>query len=100
MGDEPEIDGPPVLPVPDGGDRHTDLSGDIFLIQSKFKTTTAQVVAEGGGFLSELGKRRNLKRNCDFIGRSDRFEILGKGVHTPIFVEDSENLTTLAAVLR
>jgi hypothetical protein len=41
-----------------------------------------------------------LKRNCDFIGRSDRFEILGKGVHTPVFVEDSENLTTLAAVLR
>lgn len=56
LGDEPEIDGPPMLPVPDGGGGHADLGRDILLKHSEFETAPAQVVAEGDRFLSELGK--------------------------------------------
>jgi hypothetical protein len=83
LGDEPEIDDPSVLPVPDGGSGHADLDRDIFLVQPEFDTASAQVVAEGVGFLIELWKWRKLKRNLDFVGRFYLLEILGKEVHIP-----------------
>lgn len=54
LGDVPEIDGPSVLPVPDGRGGHSDLGRDILLVQPEFETAPAKVVAEGDWFLSEL----------------------------------------------
>jgi len=38
-----------VLPVPDGGGGYTEASGYVFLEQTEFKTTVAQVIAESDG---------------------------------------------------
>ena len=54
-GDEPEIDGPPMLPVPDGGGSHANLNSDIFLVKPEFEAAPSQVVAESDEFLSQLG---------------------------------------------
>jgi hypothetical protein len=51
-----QIDGPPMFPVSDGGGGHTELGRHLFLVKSVFEPAATEVVAEGDGFLSELGK--------------------------------------------
>ena len=48
--DVPQVDGPPMLPVPDSGGGHFEPGRDFFLVQTKFETATPQVSAEGDGF--------------------------------------------------
>jgi hypothetical protein len=43
-----------MFPIPDTGSSYANLNRDIFLVQSKFKATAAQVVAEGDWFFSEF----------------------------------------------
>jgi hypothetical protein len=62
-----EINGPVMLPIPDAGSCHTDLSRDIFLIQSKLKAATAQVVAKGDWIFGQFYRWLNLKGNFYFV---------------------------------
>lgn len=39
-----------IFPIPNDGGCHPNLKSDVFLVQSKFKTATAQVVIEGEKF--------------------------------------------------
>lgn len=55
-GDKAIVNCPPVLPVPDGGGGYAELGRDILLVQAELETAPAQMVAECGWFLSELGK--------------------------------------------
>lgn len=59
--------GPVIFPVPDCGGGDADLKGDIFLVQSKRKTATTQVIAEGNGFFDEFFRWLNIKGNFDFM---------------------------------
>ncbi len=73
-GDASQIDDPPVLPVPDDGGSHADLSRDIFLVQkTEFQTATAQVVAGCGRFLGKLGRSWNFQGKSDPVSRIGRF---------------------------
>lgn len=77
------VDAPAVLPVPDGGGRDTYFLCDIFLIQSEFKSATAQVVAKGDGFTGKFWKSLNFQGNCDFEGGLGCFRKVGKGARIP-----------------
>jgi hypothetical protein len=81
--DQAFVDCPPVFPVRDRGGCHANVCCYILLEKAEFETPTAQVIAESDGLYRKFWKRWNFKGNFDFISRSDQFEILGKGVHTP-----------------
>lgn len=59
--------GPVIFPVPDCGGGDADLKGDIFLVQSKRKTATTQVIAEGNGFFDEFFRWLYFKGNFYFM---------------------------------
>jgi hypothetical protein len=62
-----KIDGPPMLPIPDGGSGHANLHCDIFLVQTKLETAPAPVVAEGDGFLGKFWRYWKFQLNFDFV---------------------------------
>jgi hypothetical protein len=94
------VDAPAVLPVPDGGGRDTYLLCDIFLIQSEFKSATAQVVAKGDGFTGKFWKSLNFQGNFDFEGGLGCFRKVGKGARIPVPAAISATACTNAVVRR
>ena len=58
---------PVIFPIPDGGGCHSNLNGDIFLVQAKLDTAAAQVIAESDGFFDEFFRWLYFKGNLDFM---------------------------------
>jgi hypothetical protein len=56
-----------MFPVPDCGCCHANLFRNIFLIQSKLKAATAQVVTESDGIFDKFFRRLNCKGNFDLM---------------------------------